>query len=613
MSNKKNKDVWVWNSYSTLDHRNSIPIYVEENSVRLRNRYLAFIHDLGQTIIGKKRLIDHFELKPGFSFWPMSLLAEKSFGKSPYVMDCLKLISLEEILKVEKLKTLTILGVNDYKVAIAIKKLCYNLDVCVSLDGDWAKSKTGWRAKDIYYHLPHPIQAVISFLNHLVQRWSLRNTRPTSWFSGKDSIFFKSYFVHLDDCSYKDGHFYSRQWEFLPKVIHEEGIRSNWLHHFLFSKVIPDTRTGIDWLERFNRNSKSEGTHSFLDSYLSIVIILRTTIVWLKVLWKSFFMSKLERVFRPVNSSANLWPLLKDDWYRSFRGSYAIQNALNVELLDVMLGSLPKQSLGLYLYEGQGWESAFIHMWRKHKHGKLIAVSHSTVRFWDLRNFSDIRTFDEKSTLIPQPDFIAVNGPVAKKVFGEMGIPNERILEVEALRYLNLSGLASKRKNITNQGKKSKLRLLLLGDIMTSYTQIMMKTMQDLPKNIREEFDILVKPHPANPIKKSDYPLINFSVITKSLHEILDQCDLVYGANPTSANLDAYIAGLRIIIHLDGESLNLSPLRGVKEVSFVSDYKELTIALKNSIVVENESANDFFWLDNRLPKWRNIIEKYSGK
>lgn len=608
----KNQDVWIWNSYAKTDQGRSIPNYLEENASRLRAKYLSFIHDIGEKVFDGKQLVAHLKIKPGISLWWMSLLAEKSPFKSPHIVDCLKLIALEEVLKLETLKAIKVIGVNDSKVAIAIESLCCNLGVYVSLEGNYSKLKTYSLVKILYYRLPHPIQAIISLIHRLVQRWPLRQAKPTLWFSDKRSVFFMSYFIHLEENSCIEGRFHSRQWEILPKVLHEKGFQCNWLHHFIYSKVIPDTNTGVDWVERFNKDAKSQGMHTFLDSYLSLAVVLRAVVNWLKILWRSFFLPKIELAFRPANSAICLWPLLKDDWYRSFRGSQAIQNALLVELFDIMMSNLPRQRLGLYLYEGQGWESAFIHAWRKHGHGKLIAVSHSTVRFWDLRYFNNPQVnINEGALSKPRPDFIAVNGLVAKQAFLETGIPYERILEVEALRYLNLATFSYNRKFISSQLTKCKKRLLVLGDIMTSHSQKAMQVIQDLPKNNRDKFNILVKSHPYNPINKSDYPSINFEVTTGSLHEILNQFDLAYGANPTSANLDAYVAGLKVIIHLDGESLNFSPLRGIEEVSFVSNYKELIVALGKYEGIKNDATNEFFWLDNELPKWRNIIKCFS--
>ena len=79
------------------------------------------------------------------------------------------------------------------------------------------------------------------------------------WYAGKNSLFFFSYFVHLDQEAGEAGKFYSRQWEKLPEQLQKQGYQLNWMHLFLTSPVIPNAQTGINWLERFYMDSKQEG------------------------------------------------------------------------------------------------------------------------------------------------------------------------------------------------------------------------------------------------------------------------------------------------------------------------------------------------------------------
>src|SRR3990172_7308266 len=118
------------------------------------------------------------------------------------------------------------------------------------------------------------------------------------------------------------------------------------------------------------------------------------------------------------------------------QGPVAISNLLWIELFDVALRDLPHQKKGLYLCENQAWERAFIHAWRKYSHGQLIAVAHSTVRFWDLRYFTDPRTIrsSDKNSM-PQPDLIALNGKAAIDAYRSMDFPQTAFAECEALRY----------------------------------------------------------------------------------------------------------------------------------------------------------------------------------
>ena len=119
----RSNDVIHWYGYKSEGETQSVPSYLEKHSDRLRLRYLSFIHDLGDVKIYKKRLIDHLEVDEGFSLWWMTLLAEKSYLKSPRIFDCLRLLALEEM--VEQAKPLAInLVSKDKPLAEAIQNLC---------------------------------------------------------------------------------------------------------------------------------------------------------------------------------------------------------------------------------------------------------------------------------------------------------------------------------------------------------------------------------------------------------------------------------------------------------------------------------------------------------
>src|SRR3989338_6881199 len=57
----------------------SIPRRVEEQAEFLRTRYLAWIHDLGEARVHGVRLVDYLSLRPGFSYWWMTLPAAVPF------------------------------------------------------------------------------------------------------------------------------------------------------------------------------------------------------------------------------------------------------------------------------------------------------------------------------------------------------------------------------------------------------------------------------------------------------------------------------------------------------------------------------------------------------
>ena len=94
-----------------------------------------------------------------------------------------------------------------------------------------------------------------------------------------------------------------------------------------------------------------------------------------------------------------------------------IYNLIPIELFDKILKDTQNQKLGIYLQENQGWEFAFINAWKKNKHGKLVAIQHSSVSFWDLRYKNVFENRYLNLYNIYRPDFFAVNGSNSKKKF----------------------------------------------------------------------------------------------------------------------------------------------------------------------------------------------------
>ena len=185
-------DVLCWQTYTEEGSVSSIPKYLERHSDRLREKYLRFIHDLGQSYIFGFRVVDHLDRGDGFSFWWMNQLAEKSPFKSPQIYDCLRLMALEEILRETRPLELAATGVAE-DVAQAIGALCDVLQINFVLHEKGRLRNRRWSFRQLYLALPFEIQSLIS-LRHLVAKWPLRNAKPRTWFSGDRTVMFFSYF-----------------------------------------------------------------------------------------------------------------------------------------------------------------------------------------------------------------------------------------------------------------------------------------------------------------------------------------------------------------------------------------------------------------------------------
>ncbi|RHX86326.1 TIGR04326 family surface carbohydrate biosynthesis protein [Leptospira stimsonii] len=607
------ENIWYWGRYNRDRKEVSIPAYLEENSDRLRSEYITFVYDLSEATVkgvGIRRWLDFGD---GFSYWWMTFLSEKSPFKSPAIYDCLRILAFEELLLIRK-PIEVILESSDPSLHKSIRQLCKKLKIHFTR-GSSQSGSVNYTLKNIYDALPFFVQGILS-LRHLFVKWHLRKIQKPNWFSGDGSVFFCSYFFNLDRKASNDGRFYSHQWESLPSHFLKNGFHSNWLHHILFSPGMPSVNIAKEWVTKFNANSETEGNHSFIETYLTWKILFRVFAKWILLNILSWRLRSISSFFYSKNFKVWLWPHLKRDWQICMTGPAAINNLLWHELFDSILKSIPHQKVGFYLWENQGWETAFLRAWKKYGHGKIIGVPHATVVYWHLNNFDDPRSFDKGRNLPkPVPDYLAINGPVAKNAFLNSGFPKKRLLEVEALRfqYLSDSGnLNQKKRKLKN--KDSLLKVLILGDFTLERTLKMLRCMEEALFLATTPIEIVLKPHPFCKIDQKTYPTLTFEIIEKPISEILPDYDFAFSSNTSSAGLDALLGGIPLVVFIDGKDFNHSPLRGLDGIRFVGNPKDLIDSFQEMKVKGvSWSTTDFFWLDSDLPRWTQVLNRIESE
>jgi len=603
----KDIPVLMWYGYSESGNVHSVLKAMEKNSDTLRKEYLKWIYDLGELKIQNKRIVEYLQIEPGFSLWWMSLIAEKSYLKSTGIFDCLRLLTLRDFLI--KYKPLTVeLVSKDSILSEAVMSLCISLNISYNWNRKGLKIPF-WSIQDIRRNLPAIIKAPIFLAYYVIKRWSLRSVKVKKWFSGKDSIFIFSYFIHLDREACANGQFYSHQWESLPEYLHKYGKCTNWIHHFLFSPLIPNSARGIQWLKKFNQDSSNQGLHQFLDSFLTIKIVLITFYRWLRFVFQIYWEKRSLEKSIQKHQTGWLWPLLRKDWKNSVIGTVAMENLIWIGLFDRALSLIPTQKLGVYLCENQGWERAFIHFWKKYGHGTLIAVPHSTIRYWDLRYYDYKNNWESNDTLAqPLPNKIALNGRAAWKAYRNAKQPMKLMVEVEALRYLHLNKIKIKDHQLDLSPINK--NLLILGDYVSEMTHRGLKLLNKIDVSIISKYNIHFKSHPATPIQLNRYNNLHIDVTDKPLTKILKKFDLVLSMVTTSASIEPFLAGIPVIVIIDDYDLNSSPLRNEPGVYFVSTTEELHQTLNNiNLELLNPEPDEYFWINKELPRWKALLNQ----
>ncbi len=603
--------VYSWNGYSERTSAHSLFQYVEAHDERLRRKYLAWIHDLGESQIDGKRLIDHLAFEGTMSYWWMTLFVEKNAWKSPSIIDAIRLLALEEIVTQQRPSKFRLVSASQCLHEV-LSEFCQGLGIAYEWERLPVQSRHRLSFKSMYCVLPLSVSACISLMRYLLTRWPCRQVKKAGWFGGGKSLLICSPFCNVDSRLAGEGRFHSRLWEGLQGLMVQRGFSGNWLHLYAPHDTISSLRVAMSWVKRFNSQQQAQGFHAFLDMYLSWRIVWRVIKHWLKLTRVSWRLGKAKNVSPPQGAHVLLWPLMRGDWCASMRGATAISNLLWIELFDVALRDLPYQSKGLYLCENQAWERAFIHAWRKHGHGQLIAVAHSTVRFWDLRYFADPRTIQSlEPHAMPQPDITALNGKAAVNAYLAADYPKEAIVECEALRYGYLNDLRT--SHSLRRAKEGPLRVLILGDYMPSGTIKMLQLLETATSHMPVSATYVVKPHPNYLVESEDYPSLHLDIVMDPLGEIMCDFDIAYSSNMTSAAVDAYLAGLPVVVMLDETELNFSPLRGRLDVRCVSAAAELADALQSMSrgTLASPDRNEFFFLDPELPRWMRILSSAS--
>jgi surface carbohydrate biosynthesis protein (TIGR04326 family) len=603
----------LWRAFNEDDRSDviSIPKLVEDQADILKSRYLAWIYETGNSLINGKSLLAHLELRPGFSYWWMSLIAYKEPAYiSLRITDCLKMLVFEELASKYNPNKI-ILSSSDRVLAQTFRLWCKKL----GWQFDWQKfqskeNSVSW-LKKIYQVLPKPVHAGVTLIRSLKKCWSLRKIGKSEVFDSKANITFFSYFDNLDKDACKKNRFYTYYWQSLHDYVETELNGVNWFHKYIKHQMLPSSNHAKTLIKKLNKSADLQ-SHSTMASTIGFVVIARTLRDYFRIVTVGLRLRKINHLFQIKDSNINLWPLFKQDWEKSLTGANAMMNCLDLNLTEQTLEYLPFQKSGFYLQENQPWEMALIHAWKKFGHGKLVGVQHTTVRYWDLRYFYDQRTYHDRTgtvNTLPRPDKVAVNGPAASKLYLDGGYPEDEIVEVEALRYYYLTDFLSAQKNKKFASTSKALHVLVLTDFSPRVTTQQMQLLSEAASLMPANTKYTIKSHPNCQVRAEDYAGMNFEVKNYVLSELLqNHFDVVFSSNITSAAVDAFCVGLPVVSVLDGQTLNLSPLRGLNGAAeYVTGPKELADALQKTGNRQTGRDESFFFLDKKLEKWKKLL------
>jgi len=608
-----NENKFLWDSYNTHTGTMSIPSILEQRAEELRTEYLEWSSSFAiDKISGNFTTLLAFlstEILNGGSYWWQTLIADKSPYKSKSIYDVLKLRVLEKIYLEDNFESLIYKG-NDKKIAKVLNLWLNKLGHQFRWEKSAKNNSYKLNFKLLYRRLPKLLQSCCYLLNFcLTKLINSKRIRPNP----KAFCTIVSYFPGIDLSKAQLGEFHSNYWGPFHNLLKRENISINWI--WIYENLQQFTyKESIQFQTRLNNSdTNSRQRYLLLEDNINAKSLVKALREYFKLYFKSFFLKSIQKKFSFSDSNLNFFKILENDWWESFRGENAIINCLHSSSFQELSNRLPSDTnLIIYLWENQPWEQSLLSLKQVFKKANFVGVLHTPAccAFFNLKGFpGHTNELSLSSYARPCPDFIAVPSENTRKAMVLAGWSEDRLVNVEALRYINsLSAFSYDIRD--NLPINNRILLVVTGSLLQETKfQLNLLIGADKIGGLSSYSKIIIKPHPSVSVKKI-LEEVKFSIpylITENpLSTLWNSSDVVFTSNSTSVSLEAYYIGLPLIITGTLENLNINSLFRIKNINFVTNINELFNNLNNPEKVCNKK-NAFFDLDPNLPKWTTFL------
>lgn len=598
--------VLAWDGCPVNDKIRSLLKIIENDAIRFRKIFLQSRRALCKSLFDTDHVGWCNSEKRKQLFW-MSRLVEGGVN-SEGMMTSLKLIALEQEIERTAPEQVIYCGENivDQK---AIKQICIERNVAFHWDAaKWKKARAILR--QCLSRVARVLDAYKFLFIYPWRRWHLRKSGAlASWAGGEATVTFFSYVQ--DACQTEEARNAGRAkyWGKLPKVLSDTGVETRWLNLWVPREKRDTGKTRKQRLKKDSSSKTPSEEEYYLESFLSMRIIVRTLFAAFvfQFLYFCFWKRRFDSV--GISSHPTIWKAFQSDWEDSWIGAPLVQNLYWIELFGSALKALPQQKLGIYLLEGQSWERAMISQWQKQGHGKLIGTVHTLILFWTCRHFDDKNA--GAGLDLPMPDVIAVNGRANWERLKELEQLTHRAKKCEALRYFHLMDQSMKTPSRQEITKGQRPAILMVGAYWDKENLEIVRMVKTALKNSGglEGYRVFFKAHPAGELRadpKIWEGIENVAVLSK---EAGNDYKFAVGPVMSVGLVDTYALGIRTIGIVHPHEMNLSPLKDMSAALFASSSNELSEIFRNyqDSPKFNAGPEEFFWLNEQLTRWREII------
>ncbi|MDO8307731.1 MAG: hypothetical protein Q7V58_05150 [Actinomycetota bacterium] len=572
----------------------SLPAEVRRNRSTMRARYLEWLRDTGEGPDPGTALAARLLIRADLSYWWLTAPAEFSFEEDSLAYAVLRVMAFADWAR-DRSPAVLECAVDDRALRQCLRTWCEGQGwQFAPTPPEEGRTRSGGRG-------------ILSAGRRWLQAWrDARAGSPSSTPPGGATGLVVDYLAHVQvDATGAR----SRYWAGLPGIIRSGGATLDWLHIFVPAPLTPTAREARDIAERLNVGQE---WHVVAQADFGWACRLGAWIDYLRLrLLRWRFLRQCPRL--PLGD-VDPWHLLRARTADAFIGAEAMENCLWIRYFDRVLARRSRYLFGLYLQENQPWEMALVSAWRRHGHGTLVGVEHTTVRFWDLRLLKLPPRRELRIAAMPRPHLTVLNGPAAETAVAGMADLADRSTTAEALRFLGEFGAPSAdRAGIHGTGP---LRLLAVGEYDPGYAADQRRLLRDLEaaaSHAGTDVAITWRPHPAAVGTATDLPQGASLDQASPLPDLLAACDLALVGDFSSSVLLAESLGVPVAVLLPARTLSSDLLADpAGTVTTAAELLDLLVASaprrERGLSMTGRGGIDrVFHLDPGLVRWRATL------
>lgn len=620
-----------WEGQDVPEGEIALDVLLAKDLLSIRTEHAAWAYDMARLSIGRRELQAWLLSGESLSFWWCSLLYERHPKMTPGLYPLYKLRALERFLDEQQVTSICLQG-GDARLRRTLEHLCASSSREFSIrelsEGDPIQSPKPFDlVRRLYLACPAPLRAALRYVHWW---WNVRRKLPMckdlpgADIQGKTATI-TTYFPNIDMQALRDGRFRSRYWESLHDVLNTkaEAVQASgearghfvrWLF-IRFPAPQMDLAQCCSARDIFRRSGKDGLSFHYLEEFLDHKALWAAALRFVRLCLASLRTEKaFQEACRFPGSRLDFRDYVKEDWVESFRGWRGLERCLQYRAFKNYVTRVGTQRWTLFPLENCPWERMLTHLVHEAGNGPVFGAQHSTIRPTDFRYFDDARTFSASDSTLFQPDNIGGNGASAREQWLAAGLPEDRFVPIEALRYLYLRRPAAEPDEsiaTLDLCTPCSRHLLVLTSFFTDETEAHLALLaKAVQAGFLDRWDVTIKPHPYLPVADRLYELLGeqaarIRLADGPMNDYLRTGVTVWTSNSTTAALEAALRRLPLMVMAPSRDFDLCPLQDMPGLIRTATLEDVRRALQEEYLLQ--VPDDYLYLDTTLAHWKRWL------